>query len=391
LDAIATDGNTAITEATPNIVTDPGTVPDPDDAAVNVDVSNIEEIHWDMEFNTYWWLDQNARPTGTAVRLPAGISVFVPKVGAGCAPPFDVALVQHGLGGWRKSLGLAMANANAANCIVTVAMDLPLHGGRIADSTDLHPTTRPATSGENFISQDFAATKNLFHQSVLDLTVLSRAIEAGALDATIGGGFSTSGTIGYIGQSIGSFVGTLFVTIDDVVTSAVLNVGGGNYADLLTNSDQFSPILAPLGLVSGSFAELQVLHFIQWLGDVADPYAFAPYTVLDPKPDLTYDSVGDTFTEGAALPSNNVIIQKVIDDPTVPNTGTDATARVMGVDTTDTTFPAGTPHGFLRTLDDQSPTYDASVCGRTQASDYLRSAFDGAPAVAESATACLGN
>ena len=97
-----------------------GTVPDPDNAMVNVDVSNIQEIHWNVEFDTYWWLDAMNRKTDTPTRQGVGVTVFIPKTQGGCQPPYDVAIAQHGHTNYRKNMGLSVANEMAAGAMEVI-------------------------------------------------------------------------------------------------------------------------------------------------------------------------------------------------------------------------------------------------------------------------------
>ena len=408
-----TNNPPVVTETTPKIETPPfangdGTTTLADQMGVKVDVSNLAEIHWNMEFNTYWFLDGMAHLSGNMPSIqPVGVSLFVPATTGTCAPPFDVAIVQHGHTGYRKRIGLAYANALAGKCIASIAMDLPLHGGRIVGSVDLHPDVNPPTSGMNFVSQDFVAVKSLFMQTASDLSILTKLIKTGAFDTALGTNFSNSDSkIGFIGQSIGSFIGTMFVTIESDVQTTVLNVGGGFFSDLLLNSEAFGPLFDGLGLPSGSFAELQTLHFIQWLADYVDPYAFAPYTIVeDPvanecgKPgtvecyatlkEILFDTQSDDFVEGADLPSNEVMIQMVTDESVVPNTGTTLVAKTMGVSLDDSTYPAGVAHGFVVELDPTDAVNGkAAACAREQGADFLAASFSGSGNVI-TATDCL--
>lgn len=380
-------GAPVATAMSPDVVTNPTTVPDPDNVTVDVDTSNLSEIHWNVEFDSYNWLDDDNTIADTATRTPVGVSVFIPAPTGGCTPPYNVAIAQHGLGNYRKNMGLSVANTLAGECIATVAMDLPLHGGRITGSPELHPASRPDTSGDDYISEDFVGTVGLFKQAVIDQVVLVRMIKDGAFDTAVGGAFSDdTSQIGYVGNSLGAFAGTLLSTIEADLGPAVLNVVGGNYGTILKESETFNPLLQGTGVEEDSFAELQALHFVQWLGEHADPYTFAPYPVLNPLTDLAYD--GTDFADGTELDPKDIIIQMVVDDATIPNSSTEPVARVMGVDLTDTTFPATTPHGFLSVIDPASPAAAAHDCAVQQAAEWMSSSFAGAAALATSVNDC---
>lgn len=380
LDQFGDDAPQANAADTPDVTTDP-TVPSPYDMTVDVDVANVEEIHWNVEYETYWWLDENNRLTDSPTRATVGASVFIPvdpngNQPGGCEAPYDVAIVQHGLGNFRRGFSLAFADELAANCIATVAIDLPLHGGRIPGSPELHPLTLPDGSGDGFISEDFVSTVALLQQATIDEVVLANLIKSGAFDAAVGTTLSDSDSqIGYVGTSMGAFVGSLVTTIEPAIGPTVINVGGGNYAKILKDSESFNPILQDAGIPEDTFDELQALHFIQWLGEHADPYTFAPYPVLDPLTELIWD--GTEFTEGDVLPVKEVMIQMVEGDMTVPNSSTELLARTMGVPLDETTFPAGIPHGFVGILDPTETGYDAAECARGQTAAWMASGFAG--------------
>ncbi len=363
----------------PAITPDPAPVTDdmvaaPDDMTAMVDMSNVAAIH-DVSFDSYDWIGADNRIVDAANlgRETVGVTVYLPDAANGCTAPFDVALVQHGLGGFRKRMGHTLANDLAAACIATVAMDLPLHGGRAPGSMVLHPDDTPANSGDGFVSADFPATVAYFQQGVIDLVVLTDIIKNGGLNTALGTTFSnTDSQIGYAGLSLGSFVGVLFATIDPNPVPTVVSVGGGDFGIVLTESASFSSLLDGVGLMPGTFSFVQAIHFIDWLGEWVDPYTFAPYTVKDPLAELTYD--GESFQEaGDPMPSKQVMIQMVTDDMTVPNSSTELLARTMGVSLDGTTYPAGTPHGFLG---DPASESAAAECGRMQVVQWLRSSFE---------------
>jgi hypothetical protein len=403
VDELATGGIPQATAMTPDVVvpddnTPAGTVPDPDNMDVDVDVSNVAEIHWALEYDTTWWLDGMNRLMDTPATSPVGASVFIPKQDAECSEPFDVAIVQHGYTNYRKNMGLALANEMAAECIAVVAIDLPLHGGRIPGAPDLHPATKPAGSGDGYISEDFVGSVALLQQSAIDEVVLTKMIKGGAFDAALAANSSVVTTfsddtsnVGYIGNSMGAFVGTLFTTIEPEVGPTVLNVAGGKFSLILQESAAFAPILDGFGIPEDTFEELQALHFVQWLGEHADPYAFAPYPVLDPLTEIVWDSGEGEFADGETLPAKDVIIQMVENDQIVPNSSTELLAGTMGVELTDTTFPSMIQHGFLGVLDPTSASFDAGVCARQQAAAWMSTSFAGAAEIPAGldATSCL--
>lgn len=342
-----------------------------------VDLSAVDLIQFDGEIESVSVLDvmRHVAPYDEFTEPRIGVSVAVPKTTVGCAAPFDVAVVQHGLGDYRKQMLLSMANHLAQRCIATVAIDLPLHGGRSIGSTDLHPSVRPANSGEGFLTGDLPSSANNLMQAVVDLSVAIRFVKAGGLNGLVGVPVSDeTSKIGYVGISMGGFAGTLASTLDPAIQASVLNVTGGNYAIVFTQSEAFSSLLTDGGIVPGSFMYLQTLHFIQWLGEKVDPYAFAP-ALVKPIEDLSYDPGTDTFATGPTMPTRDVMVQMADMDDAIPNTSTKLLAKTLGVSLDDTTF-FGTFHGFL-----SSGISAQSTCARDQAAAWLSSSFQGSATI----------
>ncbi|RAL25407.1 hypothetical protein DL240_04130 [Lujinxingia litoralis] len=417
-------------------------LPHPTSAGTVVDVSNLEAIYAGGEFDSVVQVDA----VGTVIDPPAGtarvgVSVFLPRAvqDAGeCQAPFDVVIAQHGLGGNRWSGGLMVANDVAAypSCKATVAIDLPLHGGRASAATTLHPDEAVSGSGAGFLGADLLTSKVNFAQASLDLFVLARIIagdgvtsglEALFADTPYGGEALFGFDVGFVGQSLGGIVGVPFVTLEPTVDTATFSAAGGRLTWILEGDDQGpstigGPILdalATLGAVPGTFEFIRTMALVQWTADVVDPVAFAPFTVARPRANLAYDLDSETFgpvtgelcaaddecpsgwqCESVSsdvdrcveyLPENQVLVQMAQGDRTVVNRATQALARALGVSLEETTFE-GAPHSFLSTLNPERPGYAAGQCARAQVAAWLASGMSGVaelPASLSAAT-CLG-
>lgn len=413
----------------------------PTSAGTQVDVSNLEAIYSGGEYDSVLVaspLGDVADPQDASTRV--GVTVMLPRAeqdAGDCVAPFDVVISQHGLGGNRWGGALMTANEVAAfpSCKATVAIDLPLHGGRSTAATSLHPAEAIPTSGAGFLTSDLIASKVNFMQASIDLFVLSRLIvgAAGAsgltplfADTPYSGEELFSGTIGFVGQSLGGIVGVPFVTLEPAVDTAVISASGGRLTWILEGDDAGpstigGPILdalAGLGAVPGTFEFIRTMALVQWTADVIDPFAFAPFTTERPRQNLAYDADSDTFgpvtgdlcedsdecPEGWSceavssdvdrcvelLPANQVMLQMASGDRTVVNRATEALALALGVSLDDTTFEDA-PHSFLSTLNPASEGYEAGQCAREQMGAWLASGMSG---VAElpaslSASACL--
>lgn len=368
--------------------------PDPNNPGQTIDMSNVDRIFPKVEFDSVSFLNYTTGAMGDAASaddVPVGVSVYIPKKnqsGGQCDEPYDVVIGGHGLNSDRQVFGLALANELAAypNCLALVTMDLPLHGGRAAGSTDLHPATRPETSGAGFLSANLLLTKGLFQQAAIDFLTLTRAIKGedgvSGLEVLMNDPGKTyfSDKIGYLGMSMGGIVGTQFVTVEPDISTVVLNVAGGKLTWLLegTFGQGILQSLEGLGVVPGTFLYVQTLAFIQWVADVIDPFTFAAFTTGSERLDvLEYDPAdGGTFTANGEVPAKAVMLQMAVDDPTIPNKSTEVLAKIMDVSLENTTF-SDVSHGFFNERDTDSEEYPQAYCARLQAAQWLSSGLDG--------------
>jgi hypothetical protein len=211
---------------------------------------------------------------------------------------------------------------------------------------------------------------------VVDLSVVTQFVKDGAMDTLVGQSVSDSTSkIGYVGISMGGFAGTLLSTVEPAIEASVLNVTGGNYAIVLTQSESFMSLLTDAGIMGGSFAYIQTLHFLQWLGEKVDPYAFAPSLIASPLKDKTFDAADGTFADGIQMESRDVLVQMVAGDPTTPNSSTELLANTLGVSLDESTYE-NTTHGFLG-----DGTSAQSTCARDQAAEWIGSSFLGSASI----------
>ena len=358
---------------------------------VVTDYSNVAEIQWTAELSSVGIYDGNGNEVDfddMEDSLAVPFTVFVPKEVPGvCARPFKVALVTHGITGWRVDAGRTLANELAGRCIATVAMDMPVHGGRAPSATTLHPTTKPADSGNGFIGLNLVQTRVNFAQAAIDHSLLALAVRQGQLDDLVSSGAGTfdRGPLALAGISLGAAVGQLVSTIDPNINVTALNVPPGRLSYYLTQpSDIGAGLVAALGmfgLVPGTFGYEQLAVFAQWLGDLVDPQAFARYTTRRTVKVLAYDAseadedaryidVLDDADQAVRVPAAQVLVQMALGDMTTPNKGTIELANQLGVSLDDTTFDAR--HGFIFDGDT-----DEAQCARQQIGQWLESGLSG--------------
>ncbi|MGM0556210.1 MAG: hypothetical protein ACQEVA_07510, partial [Myxococcota bacterium] len=316
------------------------------------------------EFTTQNFVDAGElQDDPTADTVP--ITVTLPKE-ANCTAPYDITIVQHGLGSNRGSASDAFADTMAGPdyCLATVAMDFPLHGDR----------TTGSGSGDGYLSGDLVATKNYMLQSVVDLHVLTDVLLADGLEGLVQDGDTTDNDyfnnteFGYVGSSLGGILGANFVATAPEIRNAVFTVAGAKFTDILINGDIGGQLVSLLPGEEGTFERFRVVQFIQWLADPVEPWNFAARTTADTLATRDYD--GTDFSDGDAVDAASVLVQMVEGDTTVPNSSTQRLADALGVTLDDTTF-TGVEHGFIGTDGSEA------TCAKEQAAQWITSGLAG--------------
>ncbi|MDP8999295.1 MAG: hypothetical protein M3O46_04215, partial [Myxococcota bacterium] len=189
------------------------------------------------------------------------------------------------------------------------------------------PGGRPTISGWNMFSlTNFFSTRDNFRQQVIDLAQLVqmlRVTSGPSLVARINAAGGTTAfdlnNIGYVGQSLGGILGTLFNAVSPDTMNVALNVPGGDLPQIILNGASFAPykmaLLAGLTLqkppiLPGTPEFDQFLGIVQWILDPADPANLAWR--------LTHSV---TLPNGVSAPNmkRKAFIQFIQDDQTVPN------------------------------------------------------------------------
>jgi len=319
-----------------------------------------------------------ARPsTSTTVCYPLPLKqsdqtvpviVTIPK-GTMPTDGWPVVIFQHGITRNRADM-LALAPALAQAGFAVIAIDLPLHGIRVADgaaaalrvpgtterSFDLdlvnNSTGAPGPdgtvdgSGTHFVNLSSLLTaRDNLRQGVSDLLVLglSLAPRDGSGTGTV---FVNPGTgaplpirfdttqVRYVGHSLGAIVASTFLGVNTTTGAGVLAMPGGGIAKLLDASAAFGPRiaagLAANGVSEGTDTYESFARFAQQAFDSGDPLNFAAATVAQ-HPIYMIEVVGDAVVPNCAI----------IGDPLCPATdkltlsgflsGTTPLARTMGL------------------------------------------------------------
>jgi pimeloyl-ACP methyl ester carboxylesterase len=292
----------------------------------------------------------------------------LPNAASGKTKPvggWPLVIFEHGITRNRTDM-FAIAGTLAAQGFAVVAIDLPLHG--LTDTSnpfyigntpfaalgarertfdlDLASNTTGAPgpdgvidpSGSYFINlTSLLTSRDNLREGVADLLQLSHT--ASTLPNVDGS------KVSFVGQSLGSIVGTMFLAVDPTVTTGVINVPGGGIARLLDASPAFGPRihagLAAAGLQQGT--------------PDYDAYFVATQTVIDS---------GDPINFAFATTGKHLLLQEVIGggdllpDQVIPNrvagaplSGTEPLIAALGLtDITETTQSAEGIRGAVRFL-----------------------------------------
>jgi len=300
----------------------------------------------------------------TIVVLPAGTP---PAAG------WPTILFSHGLGSSKESV-FAIAGRFAAAGFATVAIDTAAHGSRaVRISNDINlgcsgmcfsgttptgthcdtitqcesgqtcgslaatpslvppsPTTAPQCYAP-FLSPDLAMTRDGIRQTVLDHERVVLALETcGA--AGCGPVVVNADKIEFTGMSLGGIIGTMSAGLSPDINSAVINVGGVGWVDILENTQTLS---IRCSLVNG-LIDAGILQGEKWTGGTTglcttdewkqqpgyQTFAAIGRWVLDPAD-------GANFTR--FLVTKKLLIQEVVGDTVVPNIATERLAALTGL------------------------------------------------------------
>jgi len=283
------------------------------------------------------------------------------------AAGYPVTIFQHGITG-NRSQSLALADTLAQIGRATIAIDQPLHGitpqssaaafyventpfGPIANERtfdlDLSNNETGAPGPDGVVDPSGTYTINLTslltsrdnsRQASADLMQLTANVSLMDIDGDGTPDFDT-GEISFVGQSLGSMVGTSFLAAEPTVDTGVLAVPGGGIIGLLLGSPTFGPQilmgLQGVGLEPGTPDFSSFVVAAQTVIDSSDPLNWADTLIASGNRVLLQEVVGS-----ATSPPDNVIPNAV---EGFPLSGTEPLISAMGLTpiTESTTNPAG--------------------------------------------------
>lgn len=242
----------------------------PNDAIGRIFLGSVAVPQFRADQLNDFWTNPPVQTGNTDVRF----LLFMPDAVA-FPGPRPVTIFQHGI---TRSKNDAIVLANAFNSlgIALIAIDLPLHGDLKADPA--------GDDGDGFINPAMPrVSRDNIRQGVVGLYALTQAIESGQTDLTgdsipeLAPGSAAKPF--FIGQSLGSIVGTTFLATEPNTSRGVLNVPGGRIVNLLLSSPTFGPPvregLAANGVVEGTAQFAQFFMFTQAVLDDVDPLNYA--------------------------------------------------------------------------------------------------------------------
>jgi hypothetical protein len=276
--------------------------------------------------------------------------VIVMPSTAAPAGGYPVVIFEHGIGG-SKEQALGMADTAASMGYASIAIDQAVHGFGANGTTDTAGTmisgslTPPGVTGmgnsrpsaewaSNFfmLPSSLTARANLY-TSAFHLWRLERVLNQPAADptsltaqltATIGAGINTGPTTHrFVGQSLGSIVGTIFLAGNAGSTGGsnmkgFLSVPGARLGFVLHDSPAFQSAvnagLAANGVPTGSPAYNQFFVVAQSIADSADPA-----TMMTPLPGASSSRL-----------AGRVAAQEAVGDLVIPNAEGNYWANALG-------------------------------------------------------------
>jgi dienelactone hydrolase len=220
-----------------------------------------------------------------------------------------------------------------------------------------NPDGSVAISGWNMLDlRNLFVTRDNFRQQVIDLAQVVRVLKSEGIDAQLvaqGAAPLDGNSIDYVGQSLGSMLGTLYGAVSPDAHHLVLNVPGGRFTQILDESTddtfvamrtRFYSTLAAAQMPQGSPAFDTFMRTAQWIVDPADPINYSWHV-----------------SNGAGVPANRkALVQYITGDMLFPNSTTlaliDAAntrgggSQLMSVSRfapTSQELPAEDRHGFM--------------------------------------------
>jgi hypothetical protein len=220
--------------------------------------------------------------------------------------PFPIVIAQHGLSSDEGAM-CHVARALLKDDIAVLRFLWPAHGGvkqRGNGTSDFLTILNPSVIGANFMQ---AATE--IGSAVILLDQINADMEFLPLGAADGLPDMDTSRIGYVGTSLGSIIGLLYLPFSDRINIFVSNVGGQGMSHLV---EQFVDIY-----FGGLFIGKAITNLADHIVAAGDGISNVEKILANP-------------VEWASGPKY-VLAQEVIGDGTIANASTEVMARNMGL------------------------------------------------------------
>ncbi|HWO10676.1 MAG TPA: hypothetical protein VNN80_14385, partial [Polyangiaceae bacterium] len=269
------------------------------------------------------------------------------------AAGYPVLIFAHGITRSKEDL-LALAGPLARAGYASVAVDALDHGTRAvqvsmdpAAGCDRAGPDRPCSDSVGpvcapqcyapLLSPDLPVTRDHLRQTAFDHMALAAALATCVSPGACGALQVDPARIGFVGQSLGALIGGISAARSPELGAAVLNVGGADWMQILTDT-QTPGIRCPLvdsligaGVLEGETWDGGANSGALCLGEdwKTDPgflsFASAARWLLDPADGVNH--IG-ALPEGARPP---VLLGEVEGDPVVPNSSTATLGAALGL------------------------------------------------------------
>ena len=156
-----------------------------------------------------------------------------------------------------------------------------------------------SASGAAFLDvKDIAHIPDHYLQAISDLATLRWSLASEPTWTGVYGRDIRTEEFHYVGMSLGSLIGSVWIPFEPSIDRIVLNVAGSNMVELFLDSTYFGPqidiFLEELDIEPGTFEAERMLTFARWLVDAVDPLSVAHlYAEQGREGLIQYDKVND--------------------------------------------------------------------------------------------------
>ena len=256
------------------------------------------------------------------------------------ATGYPVVVFQHGLTRSKED-ALAIANSLAQAGFATLAIDAPFHGNRTPDGH---------VSGDLFLTANLLQDRaNLYH-AAMDLWETLDVIDAG-IDVDGGGADLDPARIDFMSHSLGSMIGTVFLSQETRAQRMILSSPTALLADTLdeTKRTDMQAVVSSLGYTPGTTPYYVFLDILQWL--------------LDPV-DGSYNGIGSNSTD-------SLLVNFAYGDPEVSTNSSRVFLANIGISTVASYDPDQVTSGIFPAVDPGA--YEYGVAGKPVIHTFLLS------------------